>query len=585
MHRGVLAGFLAFSAILLALTELLSIFSALRPAPLAAAWLAVLAVAAFRLRPARGRPVWPGVIDGALIAAVGAIAAIVLFIALKSPPNSTDAMAYHMPRVIYWTQAAGVAFFPTPYLNQIMLQPMAEYIVLHTYVLTGGDRLGNLPQLLGFVFSVVGVSLVAQQFGAARRGQILAALFCATLPNGILQASGAKNDYLMTAYLVAMVYFVKEQSRSAGWWAGLALGVALLTKATAYLFAPPLLLALWAPRRWPIMAAAALLVNAPHYARNIDLSGSPLGYDSAQADGRFRWHNDRFGWRETASNLLRHLGDQLGARSEQWNRGVYGTVVAMHHLIGVDPNDPATTWPGAHYAPPRNANHETNANNRWHLLLLALALPLLALRWRTPLARYFVALLGGLLIFAFYLKWQPFVARLLLPLFVLGSPAAGVLLDLAPVWLQLAVCLFLLNNTRPYLFENWIRPLNGPRSILRVARDDLYFADMTLWNNKASYLDTVDAVARNGCRLVGIDINRLTLEYPLQVLLKQRLPGVEFVHTGVSNSSKKYERPSQPCAVVCLDCAGDGEAREYYRSLGEPRLIGKFLLYLPGPRP
>src|SRR5262249_8229071 len=175
-----------------------------------------------------------------------------------------------------------------------------------------------------------------------------------------------------------------------------------------------------------------------------ELSGSPLGFDSAHADGKFRWQNDRFGWRETVSNLLRHTGDQLGQRSERWNQWVYRTVANAHALLGIDPNDPATTWPGNQWAPPRNANHDTNTNNRWHLLLLVLCAPFIVWNWRTPLARYFAALVVGLLLFCGYLKWQWFVARLILPLFVLASPMAGIVLEsLAPLWLQIVVCLFL----------------------------------------------------------------------------------------------------------------------------------------------
>ncbi|MEO8663710.1 MAG: 4-amino-4-deoxy-L-arabinose transferase, partial [Bryobacteraceae bacterium] len=201
-----LKAFLLFSVSVLILTEILSLGAWLRFLPLSVAWLALAsaaAVAAYRLP--WPHPKLPPLLDCALLSGIVAIVGVVLFIGLVSPPNSTDAMAYHMPRVVYWAQQASVAFFPTPYLNQIMLQPMAEYLVLHTWVLTGGDRLGNLPQLLGFVFSLLGVSLVASAFGAGPRGQIITALFCATLPNGILQASGAKNDYLMTAYLLAII--------------------------------------------------------------------------------------------------------------------------------------------------------------------------------------------------------------------------------------------------------------------------------------------------------------------------------------------------------------------------------------------
>jgi hypothetical protein len=537
-----LKAFLVVSVSILVLTEALSLGGWLRLLPLSVAWLALAsagAVAAYRLP--WPRPKLPAVLDCALLTGILAIVGVVLFIGLVSPPNSTDAMAYHMPRVVYWAQQASVAFFPTPYLNQIMLQPMAEYIVLHTWVLTGGDRLGNLPQLLGLVFSLLGVSLVARAFGAGTRGQILAALFCATLPNGILQASGAKNDYLMTAYLVAMVWFAREKGRSAVVFTGLALGLAMLTKGTAYVFAPPLLLAVCTPRRWPVVALLALAINAPQYARNIDLSGRPLGFDSAHGDGKFRWQNGRFGWRETSSNLLRHLSDQLGTRSEASNRRVYDAVVAAHRVIGIDPNDPATTWPGMQYEPPRNANHEANANNRWHLLLLALCAPLLAFRPLRPLIGYFVALAAGLLLFCFYLKWQLFVARLLLPLFVLAAPMAGVVLEtLAPLWLQIVVCLFLLNNSRPYLLENWVRPLKGPRNILRTSREDLYFADLTAWRNKDSYLEAVRLIAAGSCHEIGLDASYLSLEYPIQILLLRRVPGIRFVHTGVDNVSKKY---------------------------------------------
>jgi len=589
---------IAVGALTVGITEILSPFELLRRGPVAVAWGVVTVAAALHMRRGRGRIGRPGGFDGAAILAIAAILGIVGFIAVLSPPNSTDAMAYHMPRVVYWAQAGSVRFFPTSYLNQIMLQPLAEYMMLHTYMLSGGDRFVNLVQWLGLAGSILGVSLAAKELGAGARGQTLAALFCATLPNAILQASGAKNDAALACWLSLMAYFALRWTRRLDWLsvagAGVSLGLALGTKGTAYLFAPALLAGILAPVAWreglrfvraaPVAIALAAALNAPQYWRNMDLSGSPLGFDSAQGDGRYRWANERFGWRPAASNILRNLSEQLGARSPQWNEGVYRATLRIHDWLGIDPNDRVSTWPDATFAPPRNANHEVNAHNRWHLSIAVAAAAFLLWRWRKD--RRLLCYLGGValafLLFCVYLKWQPFLARLELPLFVAAAPVVGTLGErIRPAILQAALCLLLVNNTRPYLFENWVRPLRGPRSLLSTERRLNYFSDLTAWSNRESYLAAVERTRASGCRTVGVDGSVNPIEYPYQALLRQTDPGIRFVHTGVRNASAKYVRAgaTAPCAVLCLDCAGDNAKTAAYGGL-HGLAIGRFVLFL-----
>ena len=372
MRDSILRAAVLLGTATLVLTELLSLFHLLTRWPLTAAWLvAVAAWAWFRPRDTVSWRFLP--FETSVTAIIGAMASVVALTAILSPPNSADAMAYHLPRVVYWAQSSSVSFFPTPYLNQIMLQPLAEYFMLHTYVLTGGDRLINLIAFAAYAGSIAGVSAIAAAFGLNSRSQAWAALFCATLPNAILQASGAKNDFLLAFWLVGAVYFA---ARREALWLALSTALALATKGTAYLFLPPLLIyaAAVLPRRQLVWIPAAICVlNGPQYARNMQLSGSPMGFDSAQGDGVFRWRNEHLSSGAMVSNALRHTAEQLGARSAEWNRSVYKAVVGIHRTLGLDPQDRDTTWPGARYAPPLNANHEANANNRWHLLLIAAA--------------------------------------------------------------------------------------------------------------------------------------------------------------------------------------------------------------------
>lgn len=420
-------------------------------------------------------------------------------------------------------------------------------------------------------------------FGLSSRAQAFAALFCATLPNAILQASGAKNDCLLALWLACAVYFLSSHNAI---FLGLSMGLALATKSTAYLFLPPILMAValphWKSFRWRSAAAAAIgavLINAPQYIRNFRFSGSFLGPDSAQADGLFRWRNEHPGWKPVVSNLLRNASEQLGARSPRWNQSVYDAVIRAHRALGIDPQDPGTTWRWTRYVPPRNSNHEADAPNRWHLLLLCTAITMACVRRN----KTWLLCAGGLIVafiaFCFYLKWQPFLARLEMPLFVLGAPLAAFVFDAIPsTILQAALCLFLLNNARPALFENWTRPLKGPRSVLAMSRDRNYFSDLGQWNNRDSYLQAVDLTARSGCLNVGIDIGENQIEYPYQVLLREKNPGVRFAHVGVKGAPRV-------CLVLCLDCAGNERKMAEYGSIGVPVRIGRFLLFTAKPLP
>jgi len=268
--------------------------------------------------------------------------------------------------------------------------------------------------------------------------------------------------------------------------------------------------------------------------------------------------------------------------------------LGAHQWLGLDPQDPATTWRYAEFRPPVNANHEANANNRWHLAILAAAIVIVSyralrrreMRWLA----YSSGPVAGFIAFCFYLKWQPYFSRLELPLFVIAAPlAAFAIASLRPAVLQVALCAILISNARLALTQNWTRPLTGPNPLGSRPRVMNYFNDLAQFNNTASYFKAVERIAASNCTLIGIDTNQNHLEYPLEVLLLQRNARTRFMHVGVDNASAKYASKGEPCAVVCPDCAGIERKVSQYSTIGEPETLGRFLVFIrhtnPSPGP
>jgi len=204
-------------------------------------------------------------------------------------------------------------------------------------------------------------------------------------------------------------------------------------------------------------------------------------------------------------------------------------------------------------------------------------------------ALYGLALVCSFVAFCGYLKWQLYLARLLLPLFVAGAPLVGTAVEAvssgvssgARILLQGLLCLFLLTTARLPALENWVRPLRGPQSVWQVDRAHQYFADMVQWGDRLTYERTRDLLAGRSCATIGLDITNLPLEYPLMALLRERHPQTLFLHTGVQNTSVRFPPPVDraPCAVVCLDCAGDARREALYSMFARKITVDKFVIF------
>jgi 4-amino-4-deoxy-L-arabinose transferase-like glycosyltransferase len=527
-------------------------------------------------------------IDWVLLSGIGLLIALVGGTAILSAPNTWDAMAYHMSRVAQWMTNRDVNLYPTFYSAQLFLAPWAEYAILHIDILYGGDRLANLVELFSMIGTVTGVSLIAQEIGASRRGQLLAAVTVATLPEGVLEASGAMNTYVGAFWIVVAVYYLLRWNARQSWAIALAIGSAvglsILTKGTAFMFLPCVLLACWwmgsalARKRLlirlPVLLVIVLALNGPLFVRNYRLSGSPLGFPSPLGDDPERQYaNSHISASIAVANVVKNLSLHFATPIPALNRRVSQAVVWTLNSLHIDPNDKASTYRGGFHLN-NFSSHEARAGNPLQLVLLAVACLLLfspGIGNRTP-RLYMLGLAGSFVLFCALVRWQPWNSRYHLPLFALGMALVGVVLERS--WNRFAlssVACVLLASALPFAVFNSLRPLaSWPRaSILRQTRQESYFADShDQW--AGSYVAAANLVESSHCNSVGVDASLEDFDYPLFALLGAAHGDREVTYAGVRNLTAAYARPRRvpPCAVVCLRCANAPAKWAEYEEVG-----------------
>ena len=505
-----------------------------------------------------------------LLVGLAFVVTTVGIIAWISPPNNFDSMTYHMSRVVHWIQNKSVAYYPTHIPRQLHHNPWSEFAILQFQILSGGDRFANLIQWFSMIGTTLGISLLAKQLGASLRGQIFAAVIGVTIPMGILQGSSTQTDYVVSFWLVCFAYYailLKENGNPLYSLAtGASLGFAILTKATAYIYAFPFMvwigLSLLKSRHTRglrliiLIITTAFVINLGHYTRNYDLYGSPLGSD------RESLANDIITISSVTSNVIRNISLHIGT-FKQVNVILENGIYQLHRFIGIDPNDKRTTWAGTEFHVRHLSSSEDAAGNLLHLILITVSIPILMLQQhkKKDTGYYFVCLVGAFVLFCLYLKWQPWHSRLHLPLFLLWSPLIGLLLSqVRGRRIAESAIVILLLGALPWVVFNRSRSIVSildQESIMTTDRTELYFRNLPSLHEP--YVRAAQFLQNSQCLNVGLVLGGNDWEYPFWPLLNgDSNRTVRLEHMNVTNISQvKYnEYPFDtfiPCAIIIVN--------------------------------
>jgi hypothetical protein len=551
--RALVEGYLAWTIVSYAATEIFGFFHQLTFLPFLVLWIIGDGCLLYWIWRARERAVdffrcrltLPGLI-------LTAIVLVTLFIALTTAPNNWDSQTYHLPRIEHWIQDRSLEFYPTSIPRQNDYGPLAEILLLQTRVLGGLDLLYPFIQWLSMLCSLAAVFRITRQLGGNETQCWISVVFLATLPIGILESTSTQNDYVVGALLACFVTLGLEAISQPRASFGLtlaavaAVGLSGIVKPVGYLLGSGF--ALWfaiglstrvALGTWIMRAAGVLavlaLVMGPSASRYIS------AHAGAQSDLAKLAANGSFGIRQTLDNLVRDSMLNFNTGIPQIDELTNRVVEATTSRLGLDIYREDTSEPGHPVSmPPIGIYifHEENGPNLIHSILLILALLSTMIRWRepVPLTRrfYLGAWLIGIIVFAALLRWNPWQTRYHLPAFVLVSPLV------ATAWPErwshsrttMALFLFLGFTSLPVLFLNQSRELlplsrNRPFPLLRdrpsylstSAMDRLFVNQQQLLG---PYRDAVETIVRSRASQVGLILGGDSWEYPIWRMLRDR---------------------------------------------------------------
>jgi hypothetical protein len=483
-----------------------------------------------------------------------------LFIVFYYPPNNWDSMTYHMARVMHWVENKNVDHYLTQTDRQLYSSPLAEYVLLHLYLIANSDVLTKLVQYVSFIVCAATIFLITDLLSKNEPAKKLAVVLALTLPIAIMQSTSTQNDLVAASVLLTTLYLGLKKN----WWLfGISLGLGVLVKNTFSIFILPFCIyfAIEILKEYKFRGmligiyfiACLLIINYHQGLRNYNYFGSIFGPKSSSELILNQSHEVKL----IISNIVRNIGNQIGLPINSYNLFINNNIYRFHDIIGVNILDTKNTFLSYPYTTQFSIHEDYSGN---FILMILILFSLVA--WffiNKPFKFYWICIVSGWVLFNYFLKWQPWSTRLVLPWFMVLIPFVSIVLSsvfgrfkylLSVVSLILVVCSLPFVAGSSYYFGNFPVLIDSNRQLLplpeygRFDRLKRYF-----YQRRRLYLPyviTSSIINRNNINTVALDITNDSWEYPWWVYLRRynqnlKIKIVDLNTPDVFYKNNKYE--------------------------------------------
>lgn len=210
-----------FEAVILVLTNVLSVFHILTRNVDFIAWLLIICVFAFLY----GKNKKDGTRDifsvkkalasigdeskytvFIMLALLAVLAAVLLFGTIFTVPYNYDSMTYHLARIGYWMDHKSVAHYITNIDRQVYSPVLAEYNLLHIMLLCGNDTFANFLQYFCMFAAAYYIYGSARKLGTSKVFSVFGAFIFMMMPLTISQSITTQNDLFAALMFILFVY-------------------------------------------------------------------------------------------------------------------------------------------------------------------------------------------------------------------------------------------------------------------------------------------------------------------------------------------------------------------------------------------